>query len=162
VYAIGKIVDIFAGKGITKYVKTANNDEGITQTIQAIKSDTTGLIFTNLVDFDMLFGHRRDLSGYANALMEFDARLPEIIAALRPDDLLILTADHGNDPTAPGTDHTREYIPILMVGNFVSTRGKVNERGGRNIGVRNSFADIAATIGEVLAVEVETEGESFL
>lgn len=154
VYAIGKIVDIFAGKGITKYVKTADNQEGITQTIQAIESDTTGLIFTNLVDFDMLFGHRRDLPGYANALMEFDTRLPQILEALRPDDLLILTADHGNDPTAPGTDHTREYIPILMVGKG---SGK-----GRNIGVRDSFADIAATIGEALGVAVETEGKSFL
>ena len=154
VYAIGKIVDIFAGKGITDYVKTANNQEGIDQTIQAIKKNTDGLIFTNLVDFDMLFGHRRDIPGYANALMEFDARLPEITASLRPDDLLIITADHGNDPSAPGTDHTREYIPIL---NYTPSSSK-----GKNIGVRNSFADIAATIATALKVPLETAGQSYL
>ena len=154
VYAIGKIVDIFAGKGISKYVKTANNQEGIDQTIAAIKKKTTGLIFTNLVDFDMHFGHRRDIPGYANALMEFDARLPEITEVLRPDDLLILTADHGNDPSAPGTDHTREYIPIL---NF-----RLNNSKGKNIGVRNSFADIAATIAEALEVPLNTPGASYL
>ncbi len=154
VYSIGKIVDIFNNKGITKYVKTANNQEGITQTIEAINSDTNGLIFTNLVDFDMLFGHRRDIPGYANALMEFDARLPEITNALRPDDLLIITADHGNDPSAPGTDHTREYIPILNYGENITK--------GANIGVRNSFADIAATIAEALEVKLDTEGKSYL
>ncbi len=154
VYAIGKIVDIFNNKGITKYVKTANNQEGITQTIEAIQSDTDGLIFTNLVDFDMLFGHRRDIPGYANALMEFDARLPEITSALKENDLLIITADHGNDPSAPGTDHTREYIPILNCGAHV--------KKGANIGTRNSFADIAATIAEALNVELDTAGKSYL
>ena len=154
VYAIGKIVDIFAGKGINKYVKTANNQEGIDQTIAAIKRNTEGLIFTNLVDFDMHFGHRRDIPGYANALMEFDARLPEITDSLRPDDLLIITADHGNDPSAPGTDHTREYIPIL---NY-----RINNSKGENIGVRNSFADIAATIAEALEVPLNTPGVSYL
>lgn len=153
VYAIGKIVDIFAGKGITKYVKTVNNQEGIDQTIQAIRKKSNGLIFTNLVDFDMLFGHRRDIPGYANALMEFDARLPEITKALRPDDLLIITADHGNDPSAPGTDHTREYIPIL---NYSKSIQK-----GKDIGTRNSFADIAATIAEALDVSLNTPGESY-
>jgi len=153
VYAIGKIVDIFAGKGITKYVKTANNQEGIDETIRAIRSKTNGLIFTNLVDFDMLFGHRRDVPGYANALMEFDSRLPEIRNALRPDDLLIITADHGNDPSAPGTDHTREYIPILNYTPSVFI--------GKNIGVRNSFADIAATIADALDVPLKTAGLSY-
>ena len=153
VYAIGKIVDIFAGKGITKYVKTVNNQEGIDQTIQAIRKKSNGLIFTNLVDFDMLFGHRRDIPGYANALMEFDARLPEITKALRPDDLLIITADHGNDPSAPGTDHTREYIPIL---NYSKSMLK-----GKDIGTRNSFVDIAATIAEALDVSLNTPGESY-
>ncbi len=153
VYAIGKIVDIFAGKGITKYVKTANNQEGIDETIRAIRSKTNGLIFTNLVDFDMLFGHRRDIPGYANCLMEFDARLPEITDALRPDDLLIITADHGNDPSAPGTDHTREYIPIL---NYAQSLSK-----GKDIGVRNSFADIAATIADALDVPLKTPGVSY-
>ena len=154
VFAIGKIVDIFAGKGINKYVKTANNQEGIDQTIAAIKNKTSGLIFTNLVDFDMHFGHRRDIPGYANALMEFDARLPEITEVLRTDDLLILTADHGNDPSAPGTDHTREYIPIL---NY-----RLNNSKGKSIGVRNSFADIAATIAEALEVPLNTPGVSYL
>jgi len=153
VYAIGKIVDIFAGKGITNYVKTANNQEGIDETIRAIKSTTNGLVFTNLVDFDMLFGHRRDIPGYANALMEFDKRLPEITGALRPDDLLIITADHGNDPSAPGTDHTREYIPILNYSPNIFT--------GKNIGVRNSFADIAATIADALDVPLKTAGLSY-
>ena len=153
VFAIGKISDIFAGKGITNYVKTANNQEGIDQTIQAIKKKTNGLIFTNLVDFDMLFGHRRDIPGYANCLMEFDERLPEITGALRPDDLLIITADHGNDPSAPGTDHTREYIPIL---NYSESLSK-----GKDIGVRNSFADIAATIAEALTVSLKTPGVSY-
>lgn len=153
VYSIGKIVDIFNGKGITQYVKTANNQEGITQTIEAIKQDFEGLIFTNLVDFDMLFGHRRDIPGYANALMEFDKRLPEITAALKEGDLLIITADHGNDPSAPGTDHTREYIPILNYGACV--------KQGATIGTRTSFADIAATIAEALGVNLQTEGISY-
>lgn len=153
VYSIGKIVDIFNGKGINKYVKTANNQEGINQTIEAIKTDFEGLIFTNLVDFDMLFGHRRDIPGYANALMEFDARLPEILEALKDDDLLIITADHGNDPSAPGTDHTREYIPILNYGNQINK--------GLNLGVRSSFADIAATISDALQVPLETTGSSY-
>lgn len=153
VYSIGKIVDIFNGKGITQYVKTANNQEGITQTIEAIKQDFEGLIFTNLVDFDMLFGHRRDIPGYAKALMEFDARLPEITAALKEGDLLIITADHGNDPSAPGTDHTREYIPILNYGTCI--------KQGANIGTRTTFADIAATIAEALDVNLQTEGTSY-
>ncbi len=153
VYSIGKIVDIFNGKGITNYVKTANNQEGITQTIEAINKTEGGLIFTNLVDFDMLFGHRRDIDGYANALMEFDKRLPEIINALNDDDLLIITADHGNDPSAPGTDHTREYIPILNFGSHINQ--------GTNIGTRESFADIAATIAEALNVDYTCPGKSF-
>jgi len=154
VYSIGKIVDIFNGMGITKYVKTANNQEGVNQTLEAIKAEGSGLIFTNLVDFDMLFGHRRDVPGYANALMEFDARLPELVNALKDDDLLIITADHGNDPSAPGSDHTREYIPILNVGQQV--------KAGADIGVRSSFADIAATITSALNVELETSGKSYL
>ncbi len=154
VFAIGKIVDIFAGKGISKYVKTANNDEGIQQTIDAIKSGESNLIFTNLVDFDMLFGHRRDVPGYANALMEFDKRLPEITHSLKDDDLLIITADHGNDPSAPGTDHTREYIPVLVYGKDV--------KAGTNFGVRPTFADIAATVAEALEVPLQTRGKSFL
>ncbi len=153
VFSIGKIVDIFAGKGISNYVKTANNLEGIKQTIQAIAKPTNGLIFTNLVDFDMLYGHRRDVVGYAKALMEFDAYIPEIISQLKSDDLLIITADHGNDPSAPGTDHTREYIPIINYSN--------NIKAGKNIGTRQSFADISATIAEALSVNLQTTGKSY-
>ena len=153
VVSIGKIVDIFCGKGISRYIKTGNNQEGIVATIDAIKEDSKGLIFTNLVDFDMLFGHRRDVEGYANALMEFDRQLPEIISALKADDLLIITADHGNDPTAPGTDHTREYIPILNYGNVV--------RPGGDIGVRQSFSDISATVAEALGIDFDCPGQSY-
>lgn len=153
VFSIGKIVDIFAGKGISQYTKTTNNMEGILQTIEATKKTFSGLIFTNLVDFDMLYGHRRDVEGYAKCLMEFDQKIPDIIASLNADDLLIITADHGNDPTAPGTDHTREYIPILNYGPKI--------QGGKNIGVRQSFADIAATIAEALDVDYPTSGESY-
>lgn len=153
VYAIGKISDIFNGKGITRYVKTANNLEGILATIEAIKHPAEQLVFTNLVDFDMHFGHRRDIEGYAKALMEFDAYLPEIMENLQEGDWLIITADHGNDPSAPGTDHTREYIPILTYRAGVTT--------GQSIGTRNSFADIAATIAEVLEVDYATPGESY-
>jgi phosphopentomutase len=153
VYAIGKIEDIFAGKGISRYVKTANNDEGIRATIEAIKENTEGLVFVNLVDFDMLYGHRRDIEGYAKALMTFDACLPELLSHLKSDDLLIITADHGNDPSAPGTDHTREYIPILNYGQTI--------KAGHNIGIRHSFADIAATIAEALNVPFETQGKSY-
>ncbi|MFT5165230.1 MAG: phosphopentomutase [Saprospiraceae bacterium] len=153
VIGIGKIVDIFAGKGISSYVKTANNQEGINTTIEAIKASSKGLIFTNLVDFDMLYGHRRDVAGYANALMAFDQELPNILSSLKEDDLLILTADHGNDPSAPGTDHTREYIPILNYGKTV--------KPDRNIGIRKSFADIAATIAEALDIDFNAPGESY-
>lgn len=153
VYAIGKISDIFNGKGITRYVKTANNLEGIHATIDAVKASGTGLVFTNLVDFDMLFGHRRDIEGYAKALMEFDAYLPEITDNLKAGDLLIITADHGNDPSFHGSDHTREYIPILNYGRQV--------KAGINIGIRNTFADIAATIAEALQVDYKTQGKSY-
>lgn len=153
VYAIGKITDIFNGKGISRYVKTVDNLAGIRATIDAIKEPTTGLIFTNLVDFDMLFGHRRDIPGYAKALMEFDAYLPEITGNLKEGDLLIITADHGNDPSFSGNDHTREYIPILNYGHQV--------KAGTDIGVRKSFADIAATIAEALSVDYQTQGQSY-
>ena len=153
VYAIGKILDIFDGKGITRYVKTPDNLAGIKATIAAISENTEGVIFTNLVDFDMLFGHRRDIEGYAKCLMEFDAYLPEMLDNLKEDDLLIITADHGNDPSFTGNDHTREYIPILNYGH--------NVQKGCNIGVRNSFADIAATIAEALNIEYETQGKSY-
>ncbi len=153
VYAIGKITDIFNGKGISRYIKTENNAAGVAATLEAIRQDGTGLVFTNLVDFDMLYGHRRDVEGYARALMDFDTALPELTAALQPDDLLLITADHGNDPTAAGTDHTREYIPILAFGKGV--------RPGSQLGIRTSFADIAATVAEALNIHYETPGISF-
>jgi phosphopentomutase len=154
VYGIGKIADIFNGKGINRYTKTADNQAGIQATLEAIKNPKEAFVFTNLVDFDMLFGHRRDIEGYAKCLMEFDTALPEMLGALQAEDLLIITADHGNDPSAPGTDHTREYIPILNVGKQI--------RAGANIGVRRSFADIAATIAEALNIQhYKGKGESY-
>ena len=112
-----------------------------------------GLIFTNLVDFDAKFGHRNNPEGYANALVEFDQRLPEIMDALAPDDVLVLTADHGNDPTFPGTDHTREYVPLLVTGQSINA--------GVNVGVRPTFADLATTIADLLGVKPPSQGESF-
>jgi phosphopentomutase len=154
VYAVGKIEDIFAGQGITAAVHTENNMDGVDQTLAAMREQyEQGLIFTNLVDFDAKFGHRNNPHGYADALAEFDRRIPELMAALRPDDVLILTADHGNDPTFPGTDHTREYVPLLVAGQAVNT--------GVNIGVRSTFADLAATIAEMLGVGAPSQGESF-
>ena len=153
VLSIGKIIDIFAGKGISTSIKTGNNEEGIWATKAAIEAQSSGLIFTNLVDFDSLYGHRRDVAGYANCLMEFDRHVPDIIACLKDDDLLIITADHGNDPTASGTDHTREYIPILCCGNGL--------KQNCDIGTRDSFADIAATISEALSVDFQCPGQSF-
>lgn len=154
VLAIGKIYDIFAGKGISRSIKTADNLEGIEATIRALDEDLNGLIFTNLVDFDMFFGHRRDVVGYATCLEQFDAKLPEILNKIRKDDILIITADHGNDPTWAGTDHTREFIPILIYNK--------NEPSGKPLGIRNSFVDIAATIADALGIDFETKGISCL
>ncbi len=154
VYAVGKIVDIFDEKGISRYVKTADNLAGIKATIEAIKNPAEALVFTNLVDFDMLYGHRRDVEGYAKALMEFDQYLPEMLGNLKEDDLLIITADHGNDPTAPGNDHTREYIPILNFG--------ANVKPGLDLGTRQSFADIGVTIADALKIDYASPGKSYL
>ena len=142
VIAIGKTSDIFSGKGITESKGTnKDNKDGIIKTIHALKDDTKGLIFTNLVDFDMLYGHRRDVKGYKDALEEFDNYLPEIISNLKDKEILIITADHGCDPTYKGTDHTREYIPILVYGKGIKNV---------DLGIRSTFADIAATIEELL------------
>lgn len=143
VIGIGKTADLFNKKGITinKHANK-NNLDGIKKTIEALKENTNGLIFTNLVDFDTVYGHRRNPQGYVNALIEFDNWLPEIQKNLRDDEILIITADHGNDPTFKGTDHTREYIPILIYGNSI--------KENTNIGIRSTFADIAATIEEIL------------
>ncbi len=154
VYAVGKIEDIFVGQGITDAVHIQDNMDGVDKTIAAMRDRRErGLIFTNLVDFDAKFGHRNDPAGYANALAEFDRRLPEITDALAEDDVLVLTADHGTDPVFPGTDHTREYVPVLITGAPV--------QGGVNIGARATFADLAATIADTLGVKPPPRGVSF-
>jgi len=159
VYAVGKINDIFNGQGITKSVHTENNDDGIEKTIEAIRQDTSGLIFTNLVDFDSKYGHRRDAKGYARAIEEFDAKIPEIISAMKDNDVLMICADHGNDPVHSGWDHTREYIPLIVY----SKRMEDGSFGaGVDLGIRSSFADIGATICEMLGTEkYPPNGRSF-
>lgn len=144
---IGKIGNIYAHQGLSDELKSTSNDHGVELTIACI-GDRKGLIFTNLVDFDALYGHRRNPRGYADALMAFDRQLPSIIEALDEGDLLIITADHGNDPTYPGTDHTREYVPLLIV-----EKGRTEP--GRSLGTRASFADIGATLGAYFGVDWE-------
>lgn len=153
VIAVGKINDIFNGQGITDYVRTKSNMDGVDQLLTVMANDFEGLSFTNLVDFDALFGHRRDVKGYANAIEEFDARMPEIIAAMQDDDLLLITADHGNDPTFPGTDHTREYVPLLAFSKKLTGQGALTQ---------GHYADIAATIAENFHVPATENGVSFL
>jgi phosphopentomutase len=153
VVCIGKIASIYDSVGVTEDLTAKNNDQTVDQTINALNADSSGLIFANLVDFDMLYGHRRDTEGYAKALEHFDSRLPEIFAAMRERDLLILTADHGNDPTAPGSDHTREYAPLLVYGK--------SARSGVDLGTRGSLADIGPTIAENFGVDLE-HGTIFL
>ncbi|AMQ06919.1 MULTISPECIES: phosphopentomutase [Sporosarcina] len=154
VMAIGKIADIFNGEGITESVRTVSNMDGVDKLLDVMKKDFKGLSFTNLVDFDALFGHRRDPLGYGNALQEFDVRLPEILESLRDDDLLIITADHGNDPTYPGTDHTREYVPLVVYSPSLKT--------GEEMPLNETFSDIGATIAENFEVEMPEFGKSFL
>ena len=154
VIAVGKLEDIFNNIGITLADHTKNNHQGIEATIKYLNRDFDGLLFVNLVDFDMLYGHRNDPRGYANALEYFDSRLPEIIGLLKNDDILILTADHGCDPTTKGTDHTREYIPILVYGPQL--------RRNVNLHIRETFADVAATIAEKFQVKDYSVGTSFL
>jgi phosphopentomutase len=153
VVAVGKISSIYDAAGVTKELPGKNNDQSIDETIAALNDDTRGLVFSNLVDFDMLYGHRRDVEGYARALEHFDSRLPEIEAAMREDDLLIITADHGNDPTYRGTDHTREYAPLLVYGRTA--------RAGINLGDRGSLADIGQTVADNFGLRLGA-GESFL
>ncbi len=153
VVCIGKIASIYDSLGVTEDLKAKNNQQTIDQTIHALVQDTRGLIFSNLVDFDMLYGHRRDTEGYARALEHFDASLPAIEAAMWEGDLMILTADHGNDPTFPGSDHTREYAPLLVYGK--------KARGGVDLGTRGSLSDIGQTIAENFGLEL-AEGKSFL
>ncbi|MEZ0537347.1 phosphopentomutase [Caldicellulosiruptoraceae bacterium PP1] len=154
VVGVGKIYDIFAGKGITKSFHTEGNMDGVDKTLIAMDEVENGLIFTNLVDYDMLYGHRNDPQGYAKALLDFDNRLPEIIDKFKDDDILIITADHGCDPTTESTDHSREHIPILVYGNKI--------KKGYNLGVRETFSDIGATICEYLNCGQLKNGASFL
>ena len=145
VLAVGKIHDIFAGKGMTEYVYTEGNADGIDKTLLFMEKDFEGLLFTNLVDYDMLYGHRRDVDGYAKALSYFDGRIPEIMAAMRDDDILMLTADHGCDPAyEKSTDHTREYVPLLIAGKGIRPE---------NLFTRDSYADIAQTVCGYLGVD---------
>ncbi|HVF44762.1 MAG TPA: phosphopentomutase [Pyrinomonadaceae bacterium] len=153
VVAVGKISSIYDAAGVTKELPGKNNDQSIDETIRALGEDSRGLVFSNLVDFDMLYGHRRDVEGYARALEHFDSRLPEIESAMREDDLLIITADHGNDPTYRGTDHTREYAPLLVYGR--------RARAGVNLGDRGSLADIGQTVADNFGLRLGA-GESFL
>lgn len=153
VIAIGKIEDLFSGRSITKAIHTSGNTDGIEKTINEIEQDTEGLIFTNLVDTDMLYGHRNDIQGYARALEYFDSKIPEIMNKLKDTDMLIVTADHGNDPSTPSTDHSREYIPILIYGKHI--------KENVNLGTRRTFADISATILDILNMQRLENGESF-
>lgn len=154
VYAVGKIRDIFNSQGIDISVHTESNMDGVDKTLQAMVTDFQGLLFVNLVDFDSKYGHRRDPKGYGKAIEDFDGRLPEIMGAMKPEDILILCADHGNDPGHSGTDHTREHIPVVLYGGGV--------KPGVDLGTRKSFADIGATIAEYLSVPKAQIGESFL
>ena len=153
VYAVGKISDIFDGKGVTEAVHTSGNMDGVDKTIEALRMDFDGFIFTNLVDFDSQYGHRRDAVGYGKCIEEFDARIPEIIEALGDDDVLMICADHGNDPVHSGFDHTREYVPILIYGKKV--------KAGADIGIRESFADAGATAADILGAKAAKIGKSF-
>jgi phosphopentomutase len=153
VVCIGKIASIYDSVGVTKDLTAKNNQQSIDQTISALKENSRGLIFSNLVDFDMLYGHRRDTEGYARALEHFDTRLPEIEAAMHDGDLMMITSDHGNDPTFPGTDHTREYAPLLVYGKTA--------RPGINLGTRASLSDIGQSVAENFGLHL-TAGESFL
>ncbi|PPA71314.1 phosphopentomutase [Jeotgalibacillus proteolyticus] len=154
VIAIGKIADIFNGEGVTDSLRTNDNMDGMDKLIQTFDREFTGLSFLNLVDFDALFGHRRDPEGYGKALEEFDARLPEVFEKMTDDDLLIITADHGNDPVHEGTDHTREFVPLLVYSKRFN--------GGEKLDIRETFADVGATIADNFKVKQPAFGTSFL
>ena len=154
VHAIGKVKDLFAGRGITTSVHTKSDEEGVDEIEKSIANGGPGLVFTNLVDFDTQYGHRNDAAGYAANLERFDVRLGALLPRLRERDLLVITADHGNDPTTPSTDHAREYVPVFLVGKRV--------RPGTDIGVRPTFADLGQTIAEIFGVGPLANGTSFL
>ena len=152
--SVGKIKDIFAGKGITEYVYTKGNAEGIDRTLEYMKRDFEGLCFVNLVDYDMLYGHRNDVDGYAAALTYFDRRLPELLELLRDEDILMITADHGCDPGyTVSTDHSREHTPFIMYGSSVQPA---------NLGTRDTFADIGATVLDYFGIQPAFSGTSML
>ena len=152
-YGVGKIGDIFNQKGLTTDIHTVSNMDGVDKTIEALAKDFDGFLFVNLVDFDSKYGHRRDAIGYGECIEEFDARLPEIMEALAEDDVLMITADHGNDRVAEGTDQTREYVPVLVYGKSC--------KKGVNVGIRESFADVGATVSDILGVKMPVIGKSF-
>jgi phosphopentomutase len=154
VVAIGKIEDLFAGRGVTSATHTANDDQGIDEVLRAMQTTKRGLIFANLVDFDTQYGHRNDVAGYAANLERMDARVGEVMNQLGPRDLLVVTADHGNDPTTPSTDHAREYVPVFLTGPAI--------RAGVDLGTRATFADLGQTIAELFAVGPLDHGASFL
>ncbi|WP_409301500.1 phosphopentomutase [Peribacillus sp. SCS-155] len=154
VLAIGKISDIYDGEGVTESLRTVSNMDGMDKLLQTLDMDFTGLSFLNLVDFDALYGHRRDPMGYGKALEEFDARMPEVFDKLTEDDLLIVTADHGNDPVHHGTDHTREYVPLLVYSK--------RYQEGKELPVRDTFADVGATVAANFNVKMPSYGKSFL
>jgi phosphopentomutase len=154
VLAIGKVSDLFAGRGVSEAVHTHDDLDGLRRTLGALEAHHRGLVFTNLVDLDTLYGHRNDPRGYGADLERIDAALGPIVAGLGERDLLIVTADHGNDPTTPGTDHTREYVPLLLAGPRV--------RAGADLGVRRTFADVGATVAEALGVAMPRVGMSLL
>ena len=154
VVGIGKIEDLFGGRGITDSYHTVDNQDGVKKTLQALKRNGSGLYFTTLVDFDTLWGHRNDPIGFASGLQQFDTLVPEILENLKENDLMILTADHGCDPTTPSTDHSREFVPLLVYGKKI--------RYNVNLGVRKTFADIGATIADIFSLKGTGVGESFL
>jgi len=154
VVAIGKIEDLFAGRGVTRAIHTASDDEGMDHVERQMMEVDRGFLFANLVDFDTQYGHRNDIAGYARNLERFDARLAALLPRLRDDDLLIVTADHGNDPTTPSTDHSREYVPLLVAGTHV--------RAGVDLGTRRTFADVGQTLAEMFGVGRLANGTSFL
>lgn len=153
VIGVGKIDDLFARQGLTESHHSLDTDTCVDTTIGLLERNFRGLVFVNLIEFDMLFGHRNDPRGYADALQAFDRRLPELAAALGPDDVLVVTSDHGNDPVAPSSDHSREYVPLLLRGDRI--------RPGFDLGTRTSFADVAATIADLFGVEAPEIGVSF-
>lgn len=154
VLGVGKIYDIFAGKSVTESVRTSGNADGIDKTLAFMEREFEGLCFVNLVDFDMLYGHRNDVDGYAKALAYFDERLPEILNKLKEEDVLMVTADHGCDPSTPSTDHSREYTPLVMYGRPIPA--------GRNLGTRPTFADIGATVLSYFGIRAQIDGESLV